>query len=241
MTTTITKYLIRFCVAAFVWLVFGCVDQETSAVVNYDSIRRDSLRKDSLLLDSLRADSIARIPPALPDSSFFPEGYVIRDIVYGNLNLDPYTDAIIVLRSVAEQPGSFCEVPRWFFILTGNSKDSFSLAFKSKTVTPAQEAGQMFGEPYNGIEIDSGTFIVRHYGGSRFRWTCDYVFEYDDTKQTWFYTQNYGSVGDMLGEMNELDSTGQCIPYDRDTLVLKRKVDIRKFDVAEADIAELDW
>ncbi len=99
----------------------------------------------------------------------------------------------------------------------------------------------MFGEPYNGIEIDSGTFIVKHYGGSRFRWTYDYVFEYDPEKSTWFYTANYASAGDMLGEMNDLDSMGQCIPYDRDTLVLKRKIDIRKFDVTEAPIAELDW
>lgn len=227
-------------------LFYSCADPEPSSTRNPDSIRTDSLRKDSLirdarLIDSLRADSVAHIPPPLPDSSIFPKGYVIKDIVYGDLNLDAYTDAIIVLRSVSEQPGSFCEVPRWFYILTSDNTETYSVAFKSTTVTPAQEAGQMFGEPYNGIEIDSGTFIVRHYGGSRFRWTCDYVFEYSPGKKTWFYTTNYGSIGDMLGEMNDLDSTGQCIPYDSDTLVLKRKVDITKFDCATAEIAEIEF
>lgn len=196
---------------------------------------------DSSVVDSVQVDTVARIPPTLPDSSFFPKGYVIKDIVYGDLNLDAYPDAIIVMRSVVEQPGSFCEVPRWFFILTGSSNGDFAVAFKSNTVTPAQVEGQMFGEPYNGIEIGSGTFIVRHYGGSRYRWTCDYVFEYDAAKETWFYTANYGSIGDMLGEMNDLDSTGQCIPYDRDTLLLKRKIDILKFDCGTAPIAELEY
>jgi len=236
-----TKYLLSLFAAAFVLLFFACADQDSSPEINRDSILQDSLYKDSLKRDSLRTDSIARIPPKLPDSSFIPKGYVIMDMVYGDLNLDTCTDAIVVLQHESEIHGAtYSEKPRPVIIFLGDSTSTLRLELRNDNMTYHEVDGQMFGEPYNGIEIDSGTFTVRHYGGSRFRWTRDYVFQYDSDRGTWFYTKNYVSMGDMLGEMNELDSLGQCIPYERDTLILKRKVDIRKFDIGEAETAELE-
>lgn len=217
------------------------VDAGNLDSIRSDSLFRDSLQRVSLQRDSLRLDSIAKIPPPIHDSSFIPANYQIKDVVYGDLNLDSFPDAIVVMNSMYEAPGSLSDIPRWFYILTGNSDGSYGVAFKSKNVTPAQEAGQMFGEPYNGIEIDSGTFVVRHYGGSRFRWTYDYVFEYNSEKETWFYVKNYATAGDMLGEMGDLDSLGQCIPYDYDTLIVNPKIDIRKFDCSVAPTAEPEF
>jgi hypothetical protein len=222
----------------FLLFTVAC-NPEWNRAENRDSLLRDSVKRDSLHVDSLRIDSLSKIPPPLRDSSVIPAHYQIMDAVYGNLNLDEFTDAILVLHHSDEE--WMDERARPVLILLGDSSRNYHLALRNDHLTSPKVDGQMFGEPYNGIEIDSGTFIIRHYGGSRFRWTYDYQFEYDPAKQNWYYTANYASIGDMLGEMNDLDSTGQCIPYDRDTLILKRKVDIRKFVIADAEIAQLEY
>lgn len=199
--------------------------------------------------DSLGADSVSGSPNVQADSSpketlydfrsFVPFGFVIKDSVVGDLNMDAFPDAVLVLRPIDE--AWMDQRARPVLVLIGGPAGHFEMAVRNDHVTLPKEAGQMFGEPYNGVEIDSGTFIVKHYGGSRFRWTCDYVFEYDETERSWFYVANYVSIGDMLGEMNDLDSVGQCIPYDRDTLMLRKKTDIRNFDCGNAERAELKY
>lgn len=170
-------------------------------------------------------------------SSFVPTHYRLYDSAFGDLNNDKFPDAILVLRSDREQPGGFSELPRPVLLLLGQPDGSLQLAVRNDHLTYAQIEGQMFGEPYNGVEIDSGKFLLKHYGGSRFRWTADYQFEYDPDQKTWFYTKSFATMGDMLGEMNDLDSTGQCIPYSYDTLIMKKPVDIRVFNNETVDVA----
>ena len=218
----------RFLVIFTSIFFFACSDSQS--VAEYDSASNDSTQHDSVT-------SVCEI---LYDfSGFIPKGYSIMDSVIGNLNLDSYPDAILVLHPSDEE--WMDQRARPVLILLGDSAGYFKLSLRNDNLTPPKVGGQMFGEPYNGTEIDSGTFKIKHYGGSRFRWTCDYVFEYDPARKTWFYVKNYGSIGDMLGEMNDLDSTGNCIPYDSASLVIRPKVDIAKFNCESAEIADLEY
>lgn len=229
--TITTKGFSRFFVASFLLLICACVDQQTSSHLNRDFVRRDSLQKDSLMRDSLRADSLAHIRSRLPDSSFVPYGYEIKDVTFGNLNLDTFPDAIVVLQHDDEE--WMDERLRPVLILIGDSTGHFHLAVRNDSLTMSKVEGQMFGEPYNGCEIDSGRFVVRHYGGSRWRWTQDYEFKYDQKKDTWYFTRQFGSWMDMIGDP---DTTTY-----RDTVIVKRKIDLRKFSGANTERMDSPW
>lgn len=219
---------------SFVALVCIVACSETGSTLLPDSLNNDSVQVDTLSGDTIPVREIVKYD----FSDFIPTHYKVRDSAVGDLNFDAFPDAIVVLQREDEKYGD--ERPRPVLILTGDSSGHFQLALRNDHLTFPKVDGQMFGEPFAGIEIDSGTFILRHYGGSRFRWTRDYVFEYDAFRQTWYYTKSYASVGDMAGEMNDLDSLGQCIPYGHDTLILKRKTDIRKFDSRTTEAAQCE-
>ena len=201
----------------------------------------DSTANDSTSVDSIPRDSLVRELQQqmfFADTSVFPSDYVVMDSVYGNLNLDPYTDVVMVFCHKSETEGAtYSERPRALMIFLGDSSGMLNLEVRNDNIVYAEVYGQMFGESFDGVEIDSGMLRVNHYGGSRFRWTADYVFEYNREKKSWYYTRSYASMGDMLGEMNDLDSTGQCVPYATDTLIIKKPIDIRKFDNRTADVA----
>lgn len=230
-------FLVVFCLT-----MIACDDEEVRQAY-IDSLRNDSLRMDSVLRyshfrDSLRADSIASFTPKLTDSTVIPQGYIIMDQVYGNLNLDRYKDAVMVFGHASETEGAtYSERPRALLIFLGDSLGTLNMVVRNDNIVYTEVEGQMFGESFAGIEIDSGTLRVNHYGGSRFRWTADYVFEYNAEKKSWFYTRSYASMGDMLGEMNDLTEMGDCIPYANDTLIIKKPIDIRKFDNRTAPVA----
>lgn len=215
-------------------LMIGC--NESGSIHEDDSACRDSV------LNKIAAGDLSVQPsaPFYDFSAFLPDtAYVLYDSVIGDLNRDQFPDAILVYVHASELRGAtYSERPRPFFILLGDSTGQFVQFLRNDNVVYHEVDGQMFGEPYAGIVIDSGMFRVNHYGGSRFRWTADYIFEYDRDKQSWFYTRSYATAGDMLGEMNELDSTGQFIPSALDTLIIKKPIDIRKFDNRTADVAD---
>lgn len=150
------------------------------------------------------ANGTAAIPekekPLLRDTSFVPDGYHIMEAVYGDLNLDSFPDAVVVMRHASDRAGSYSDIPRWVYVLTGNSDGTYTVRAKNKHATYAQEGGQLFGEPFNGIETEHGRFTIKHYGGSRYRWTSDYVFAYDAQKADWHYVQHSSSEMDMLQE-----------------------------------------
>jgi hypothetical protein len=43
----------------------------------------------------------------------------------------------------------------------------------------------MMGDPFEGVEIKKGRFIVHHYGGSSWRWANNTTFAWSRRDQTW--------------------------------------------------------
>jgi hypothetical protein len=179
---------------------------------------------DSTAMDSVADDTTLRQPataPELSDSAFVPAHYRVADVAFGNLDLDAFTDAVVMLRHDADDVGMFSEMPRWIYILTGTPDGNFEVKSKNLHVTFPQSDGGMFGDPYDGIGTEAGAFTVNHYGGSRYRWTSSYVFEYDTAKTEWYYARHYSSWMDMLME----DTTVY-----RDSLIVKDKITFSQFN-----------
>jgi len=110
--------------------------------------------------------------------SFVPKNYAILDTIYGNLNLDTLSDAILILKVKSEKDTSNAD--RQLLILEGISKDKYKLAGRNDHIVFCASCGGAMGDPYHGATIEKGYFSIMHYGGSAWRWTQIIKFTYQE-------------------------------------------------------------
>ncbi len=128
-------------------------------------------------------------------SQFIPKGYSVLDTASGNLNLDDYTDMILILKKdneaeisdVVDNSGK-----RPLLILLGQADGTAKKAAKNDNTVLCVDCGGVFGDPYNGITIKNGYFSVEHYGGSNWRWTRIVTYKYDKKEQNWYLHKDGG-------------------------------------------------
>ncbi len=102
-----------------------------------------------------------------------------------DLNGDGTPDVILVLESLKseseEEEGS-----RSLLILKRSADNKLSLAKRNDMgVVYCRTCGGAFGDPLDGIEVGTKTFTVNHMGGSAWRWTARYKFNYSRIHDTW--------------------------------------------------------
>lgn len=108
--------------------------------------------------------------------SFVPKNYAILDTVSGDLNLDAYPDMVMILNIRSETDTSDADRP--LLILEGISKGKYKLAGRNDHIVFCASCGGVFGDPYQAVTIEKGSFSVMHYGGSTIRWTQNITFSY---------------------------------------------------------------
>ena len=120
-------------------------------------------------------------------AEFIPTGYALIDTAMGDLNLDKYTDIILVLKTVGEDTAlDATEFKRPLLLLLGHTDKTFSLAARNDNIVYCFQCGGMFGDPYDGVEIRKGIFTIHHFGGSNDRWSNDITFKYSPANKTWY-------------------------------------------------------
>jgi hypothetical protein len=138
---------------------------------------------------------------------FIPKGYTLLDAANGDLNLDNFKDIILVLKDTSEKDKiDTNEFKRPLLILIGNADKSFTLAGRNDNVVYCHDCGGIFGDPYDGIEINRGTFTINHFGGSNDRWSNEITFRYSKTNKKW-YLLKVVDKGWNVGDLNKIDST----------------------------------
>lgn len=122
--------------------------------------------------------------------SFIPKDYSILSIQYGDLNLDKYADAIMVLRKDNEEETSKSDeekpAKRPLLILLGQKNGSYKLAYKSDNIIESIDSSGSFGDPFTGITIKNGYFYIGHGVAGGHHWEETTVFKYNKTKNNWF-------------------------------------------------------
>lgn len=135
--------------------------------------------------ETFKAD-ITNVPVSI--SQFVLEGYTALDTVTGNLNLDAFTDMIMVLKKNGEDTTSdVTEHPekRPLLILLGQPDKSLKQAARNDNAVYCIDCGGAMGDPFMGVVIKNGYFSVEHYGGSSWRWERIITFKYSDTEKNW--------------------------------------------------------
>lgn len=128
--------------------------------------------------------------------AMIPEGWSLfmqeePVMVKGDLNQDGIDDvAAVIEEAVGSADG---ESPsRSLLIAFGDGENGYTPSILAEHVILRADEGGVWGDPFESIEIDRGSVVVRHYGGSNWRWFHNYRFRFQDND--WYL------IGATLGE-----------------------------------------
>jgi len=144
-----------------------------------------------------------------------------------DLNGDGLKDYILVLER--ENPPSkdeygFPKNQRPLLILVRDANNKLSAAKRNELIVMCSECGGMMGDPFVGVTVARNTFTVNHYGGSAWRWSVDFKFNYSRIDKTWQLVR----IGEESFNANEPNKT------------FKRKIRTPPKHFGKVDIADFD-
>jgi hypothetical protein len=115
--------------------------------------------------------------------TFIPAGFDTMQMVTGDLNKDGMSDVVLALKSIREDAADsvkerFDSIPNRLLIVLLNTAQGYKKIVKAPYALLCKDCGGVFGDPFEGIDITNGLLIVRHYGGSAWRWALTHKFRY---------------------------------------------------------------
>ncbi len=148
-----------------------------------------------------------------------------------DLNGDGLKDFILVLEreNIAEKDEyDFPVNQRPLLILVRGTDKKLSEAKRNEKMVMCSQCGGIFGDPFAGLTVGKNTFTVNHYGGSAWRWTADYKFNYSRIDKTWQLVRiEKTSYHNVRPPEETMEKTVLTPPKDFG------KVDINDFDPAD--------
>jgi len=145
----------------------------------------------------------------------------------GDLNGDGLKDYILVLERenpTVKDENDYPKNQRPLLILVRGAGNKLTEAKRNETIVMCSECGGMMGDPFAGVTVGKNTFTVNHYGGSAWRWTADYKFNYSRIDKTWQLVRI---------EKTNFHATDQ-------NKTLERKIMTPPKDFGKVDIADFD-
>lgn len=173
----IKNYLKPFLVLSFglsLTMFMNCSETKNSEFENKNTNKSDTL-------DTITPNYATYVP--------IDDTLIVIDSIAGLLNDDELLDYILVCKSQNESETEYDEYDRKSFIYVGQQNGVYKLHSTNIGAVLCKNCGGVFGDPYDGINIDSKKgFSITHYGGSNFRWGILSKFTYDITVDNWVLT-----------------------------------------------------
>ncbi len=146
--------------------------------------------------------------------SFIPKGWHILEkydkkpaLAAGDLNKDGIADKAFVIEQSIKGEGSSkyaLNAPRHLIIVFGQKNHTYKLSIKAKQAILLACEGGGYGDPFDDIEVDRGSVLLKFFGGSGERWYMDYRFRYQNNG--WYLIgATEGSLVDINGEMDSVE------------------------------------
>lgn len=117
--------------------------------------------------------------------SFVKKGFEVLDYVIGDLNGDKHEDAILILNMIGEDTAFDTDQIRPLLILLRQPNGKLKLEKQNDHMVMCRQCGGVFGDPYESTTIENGGFTLSFYGGSNWRWSYQYVFNYEAASKNW--------------------------------------------------------
>ena len=118
---------------------------------------------------------------------FIEKGTKAIALETADLNGDGRNDFVLVLERSKTKSDKY-DFPlnqRPLLILVRQRDKTLKLAGRNEKAVLCSTCGGVFGDPFAGIEAGRNTFTVNLYGGSNWRWTDSYTFNYSRRDKTW--------------------------------------------------------
>jgi hypothetical protein len=150
-------------------------------------------------------------------------GYQVFDSAYADLNLDGYTDLLVIY----SQPGEDTIQEPWpvkrpLIIYLGSADGKVKESLRTDNAVLCAQCGGVFGDPYAGVTLQPGYIELNMYGGSSWRWSVNTIFRYDTSKNDWFFIQEI-KESFHVSEPDKIERTV------RDSLPFE-KISLREYD-----------
>jgi hypothetical protein len=134
-------------------------------------------------------ESRALVAAAVPAElrPFVLPGTKAIEIERGDLNGDGRADVLLVLERQKVRPTDedIEEGQRPILILVRQADGTLRVAARNDAAAYCSTCGGVMGDPFVGVQVRAGTFTVSNYGGSNWRWSADYRFDYSRRDATW--------------------------------------------------------
>lgn len=119
-------------------------------------------------------------------SDFVPEDWWLLDSVKLDFNEDGLFDYVAVLQVEWKENRRISEYPRILFAVASDGAGQYRLDFQNENLIRNSEEGGVDGDPYLPLTAEGKAFTTHSYGGSEWRWSEDYTYEY--MEGTWYLT-----------------------------------------------------
>lgn len=167
---------------------------------------------------------------------FVPKHYSVLSIQYGDLNLDKYPDAIMVLSKDGEEKTSKADEgkpeKRPLLILLGQKNGSYKLAYKNNNVVESIDSASSFGDPFTGITIKNGYFFIGHAISAGHHWEQTTTFKYDKLNKNWFLYKIHNTNYILNNGEDDDNNSGLIADYDNYKTVKNfGKISFKNFNI----------
>lgn len=128
---------------------------------------------------------------------FVQKGYTVLDFAKEDMNDDKLPDYILILKMEAEDTLTLnnpdTEMARPLLVIIRQPGGILKQQVSNNELILCKQCGGVMGDPYVGLTVNPGEFMVSFYGGSSWRWTGDFTFRYDKSKKNWFLQSHVSS------------------------------------------------
>lgn len=147
-----------------------------------------------------------------------------------DLNGDNLKDFILVLERENPTEKDKYDYPtnqRPLLILVRGKDNKLTATKHNDKMVMCSECGGIMGDPFMGVTVGKNTFTVNHYGGSAWRWSENYKFNYSRIDKTWQLVQIFKDSFHASEQNKTMKRTILTPPKDFG------KVDIADFDPSD--------
>ena len=132
-------------------------------------------------------ESDCRAPSSLPVAvrGFVEARTCAIALERADLDRDGRADFLLVLERLDPAPNPDDGRLRSMRVLVAGEGGRLREAARSDRVVACTRCGGIMGDPFAGIHAAAGTFTVKHYGGSAWRWGADFTFGYSRRDRSW--------------------------------------------------------
>lgn len=178
----------------FLCLITGCQRPEAEAVVQADAAHE----KSALSRESSEKD---QMPTMDKVEDFIPAGASLLTTQAGDLNGDGIEDVVIVVNPPSNGATHAEDLPsRMTMLLIRDAQGRLHKASQNDVLVPCEKCGGLMGDPFGYIRVQPGEFMVVVEGGSRQRWSAEYVFRYSTQSNDWYLQKAERGAYDQISE-----------------------------------------